>query len=93
MATTQITEQDVRLFQERLEEFGNSLPPKQQLILAQILVEASSGGDDVEGHMFGLEKYSWPVVRERLGTILDVVLEGFALTTPDIVGNLEYDGL
>lgn len=85
MATERITEKDVRDFQRRLEEFGNSLPAKEQLLLAQILIYASQMSADVEGH--GLfSSVSWPTVRQQLGSILESIILEFGKTNPSFYG-------
>ena len=52
MVLESLTDGDIQSFVRRLEDFGNGLPPKEQTLLAELLVSAAAGQDDVEGHMF-----------------------------------------
>lgn len=52
MTTEQLTEQQLNAFGNKLEQFGDSLSPIEQRLLAEILsMAASVPEDDVEGHI------------------------------------------
>jgi hypothetical protein len=52
MATQLLTEAEARKFADKLEAFGNQLSSKEQALLWEILVRASSADGDVQGHFF-----------------------------------------
>jgi hypothetical protein len=50
------TEQEIRAFAQKLQSWGDTLPEREQELLAGIVLRASRSDDDVSGYTFGM---SW----------------------------------
>lgn len=58
MATEYMTRDEVKAFGDKLNAFGQGLSPKEQRLLAVILLQAAAGAAEVEGH-------DYPTIEDR----------------------------
>ncbi|HEX8919053.1 MAG TPA: hypothetical protein VF898_11165 [Chloroflexota bacterium] len=74
-----LTAAEAQSFAEKLEEFGNKLNPKEQLLLSEILWRASALEDDVSGHAMVLPALPrpWTELRTHLGEIVMKIMEEY----------------
>ena len=85
MAAERITVNDVQTFTEKLVAFGAELPEKEQVILRAMLLSASYGSGDVEGHAMALPLRShvpFAALRDRLQQTTIAILEEMARSSP-----------
>jgi hypothetical protein len=68
-----MTDVEVRAFGDKLKNFGDQLTPKEQALLAEIVMRAAAFEADVEGHAFQLPRLSRPAWREVRQQISGVV--------------------
>ena len=70
---------EAQSFAEKLEEFGDNLSPKEQLLLSQILLHASAAEGDVIGHAMALPAFNqpWTELRKEIGQIVLRILEEY----------------
>ena len=81
MASDTMSQQEIKLFGEKLEAFGNSLPEKEQQLFAEILLRAAAAGGDVEGHAVSFGAH-WTELRHHVGEVLTQILEGMGTLSP-----------
>lgn len=88
MATITLTENEIQAFAGKLEAFGDSLSPKEQILLAEILSRAASADDDdVEGHMLleglpRLRTLPWSEVHPHIHTVVTHIGTGITAGEP-----------
>ncbi len=54
MSTDAYTEDEITAFSQKLEEWGTTLPERDQVLLLELVARASQAGGEVEGFSFGL---------------------------------------
>lgn len=88
MATITLSEGEIQTFAGKLEAFGDSLSPKEQILLAEILSRAASADeDDVEGHMVHeglprLRTLPWSDVHPYIHSVVTHVGSGITAGEP-----------
>lgn len=74
-----LTAAEAQSFAEKLEAFGDSLSPVEQLLLSEILLRASTAEDDVSGHAIALPALHqpWSELRRQISDIVFRILEEY----------------
>jgi hypothetical protein len=81
MSVEPMSQQEIQLFGEKLEAFGNSLAENEQRLFAEILLRASAADNDVEGHAMPFST-NWPQFRHHMGEVLVRILESMGTLSP-----------